>query len=646
MLLPLLLAAALAAGDATDGYAWPLDLPRELTSSFAEFRSGRFHAGIDLRTNGIGRDVFAARAGAVTRVRCSPHGYGKAIYLQLDDGNHLVYGHLDDFYPELRDYVRSAQHSAKQYTVDLYPDPGEFRVEKGQFIAKSGQTGIGAPHLHFELRDSANRPIDPRPFGLDWADTVAPQVRRIVVAPENDRARVDGDLKPIVLQVTRTPDGAYRTAPVTVHGSVGFGVESNDPGANGNVLGIYRMRLLVAGTEHFRMQHDRIDYEDHKNAAVSYHPYLLDEGRFLLLWRWPGNVCESYRHSEGNGWVSVPDTTEAVQIEVSDFHGNTTTVTVPIQHAASTEVETPATGADTNGVFDLEVYDDTLTVSVQFEGAETGTPELVWDGPEPGEASMLRIGKRTFRHRFAPMRSGLYNLHVNHPRVPNPDRRIAVAVAGSDTEFQLDDVTLHIPADAPYGRFFMQSLSRMPANSPLRAHGDAWRFWPALTPLCNPVSISFPAPETIGAPEKTGLYQIFSGWSLQNTERQGNRLSMKASRLGSFAILEDSQPPSVSNVLPVEGFQAQSARPGIEATLHDSGSGIDRVEIYCGEAWLLTRYDPELNHMHWEQDEDLPAGPQSLRIVVTDKSGNTNTTLRNVVIPDPKAPVPPTKDNG
>ena len=117
----LVIVAALSA-DPSAVYAWPLSLPRALTSSFAEYRVGRYHMGVDLRTGPIGKDVFAAADGYVSRIRCSPYGYGKAIYLQLEDGNSVVYAHLDDYAPALRDYVRRAQHDRKKYTVDLYPD--------------------------------------------------------------------------------------------------------------------------------------------------------------------------------------------------------------------------------------------------------------------------------------------------------------------------------------------------------------------------------------------------------------------------------------------------------------------------------------------------------------------------------------------
>ena len=175
--------ACVFAAGASSGYEWPLDLPRQLTSSFAEYRPGRFHAGIDLRTQGVGRPIRAAHDGYVSRVRCSPWGYGKAVYVQLPDGNTAVYGHLSDYRSDLLAYVRKAQHAKQRYTVDLYPELKAFPVRRGEVIAKSGQTGIGAPHLHYEVRDKDQHPINPRRLGIVWPDEARPAIRKVVVAP-------------------------------------------------------------------------------------------------------------------------------------------------------------------------------------------------------------------------------------------------------------------------------------------------------------------------------------------------------------------------------------------------------------------------------------------------------------------------------
>ncbi len=83
---------------------WPLDLPtRYLTSNFMEYRPGRFHAGLDLKTQTV--NGFAARAvedGWIVRVRATPTAYGRAVYLRGESGRTYVYAHLSRFNDQLR----------------------------------------------------------------------------------------------------------------------------------------------------------------------------------------------------------------------------------------------------------------------------------------------------------------------------------------------------------------------------------------------------------------------------------------------------------------------------------------------------------------------------------------------------------------
>ncbi|MBU0519826.1 M23 family peptidase, partial [bacterium] len=62
-------------------------MSRSLSSTFGETRDGHYHFGIDIKTNGTeGHSCYAVADGDIVRVRVSPYGYGKALYLQLADG--------------------------------------------------------------------------------------------------------------------------------------------------------------------------------------------------------------------------------------------------------------------------------------------------------------------------------------------------------------------------------------------------------------------------------------------------------------------------------------------------------------------------------------------------------------------------------
>ena len=125
---------------------------------------GHFHAGLDFSTGeAVGSPVYAALPGCVVRVRASGTGYGRAVYVQADDGRLLVYAHLDAFDGPLADWVAAVQDSSGEYEQDLWPAAGRFAVRAGQRLGWSGRSGTDSPHLHFEIRRDGI-PVDPRKY--------------------------------------------------------------------------------------------------------------------------------------------------------------------------------------------------------------------------------------------------------------------------------------------------------------------------------------------------------------------------------------------------------------------------------------------------------------------------------------------------
>ncbi len=626
MFFALILALFAADDPANEPYAWPLDLPRQLTSSFAEYRSGRFHMGIDLRTGPIGKNVYAAGNGYVSRVRCSPYGYGKAVYLQLNDGNSVVYAHLDDYAPELGDYVRRAQHAARNYTVDLYPERGQFPVKRGALIAKSGQTGIGVPHLHYEFRDPSGAPINPRNLGIDWPDSTAPVIQKALLVPAAPEATVDHDYKPFVLSVRRDAAGNYTTDPVAVSGPVALGVDVIDPANEGaSKLGIYQIDTTVAGEPVFTLRHDRVSYAHNGDGSVAYHPFFLHEGRFLMQWRWPGNQVESYQVSARDGAFTLEGPSADLVARIADVHGNTATLTIPLRNEAFTPPEVAATTDGGTGAFTVDCYGPWLVFSVQFEGPEGVEPVLVREGRDIERQPFARVGYRTFRAVYAPQPGvSRINAYVDHPRVDPELRTVYVQPAGGSriTASLSDGVEADIPGGSPYGALFLGATER-PVSAPrgMRAYGDAVQLWPEDTPLRESVALRFDVPDAAANASNLAVYRRSGGgWSYQGGARRGKTLDLTVSRYGEYALMEDTTPPRIA-IEPVNGVS--SRRPAIIATISDNESGIANFDVTLnGEKWLLFEYDPERNVLEWEGDEDLPEGTQTIVVTVSDQAGN------------------------
>ena len=82
-------------------YLWPTNSSKTITAFFGEERPRRYHAGIDIRTYGkVGFETYAIEDGYIEKIKIDYKGYGKTLYLRLEDGNLAVYAHLDKFSPE------------------------------------------------------------------------------------------------------------------------------------------------------------------------------------------------------------------------------------------------------------------------------------------------------------------------------------------------------------------------------------------------------------------------------------------------------------------------------------------------------------------------------------------------------------------
>ncbi len=158
---------------------WPMPARTDLSSGFGDYRSGRFHYGLDLRTGPKNLAVVAPVDGYVSQVWLQYFGYGKALYLAGDDGRTYVFAHLARYAPSIDKTVRKIQVTKESYNIREWFEPSRYRVRQGDTLAFSGKTGIGAPHMHFEIRDSENVPRSPLQQGLSISDKTGPLIKSL-----------------------------------------------------------------------------------------------------------------------------------------------------------------------------------------------------------------------------------------------------------------------------------------------------------------------------------------------------------------------------------------------------------------------------------------------------------------------------------
>ena len=321
LFLPLLLSA--------QNYLWPTNASTFLSSSFCEYRPGHYHSAIDIKTwNTEGYRIYAVDDGYVQRIRVSPFGYGKVLYLKLKDGRTAVYAHLQHFNKELDRALRKVQLRKKRYTVSW--SPKNRKVKRGEILGYTGQTGIGVPHLHYEIRDQKGRPLNPLHFYHIIQDHIAPKLQSILIRPLDENSRVNGSFSSVEAELQRVSGNKYRLKePIVAGGRIGLALRGYDMSDKVyNKYAFYRTILKINGTEIFKIQYDTLHFDLTRQVdlEIDYPVYRQTKKKFHKLYIEPFNHLTFYDRHLGNGVFTVEKDTIHFTIDVFDFFGNKSSI--------------------------------------------------------------------------------------------------------------------------------------------------------------------------------------------------------------------------------------------------------------------------------------------------------------------------------
>ena len=319
-----------------EGFGTPLKRPLVLSGNFGELRSNHFHSGLDLKTNlAIGIPVYATADGFVSRIKVAHFGYGKALYLTHDDGYFTVYAHLDRFEASLQAYVKQQQYKKETFELELFPKNDLFEFKAGDLIGYTGNTGSsGGPHLHYEIRDPESRPLNPlASAGIVVKDTRRPVVKAMRYYPI-DLAAEDIETTGLDLPIRKVNDSTYLTASISISGALGLGAELYDQqDAANNKNGVFQIEGFLNGAKHYEVTFDRISFDESRfmNRYMDYRYYSSTKKRVQKLFRESNNPIGIIRDPEHRGVLTIaPGQSYTYEIVVTDFHGNQSTILVPI----------------------------------------------------------------------------------------------------------------------------------------------------------------------------------------------------------------------------------------------------------------------------------------------------------------------------
>ena len=319
----------------------PLDYESILSGTFGELRTNHFHSGVDIKTKGKeGSKIYAFSEGYVSRIKISKGGYGKAIYIKHSDGKTTVYAHLKSFSKKIEKIVKTKQYLKESYEIEIFPGFNEIKISNNELIAFSGNTGgSSGPHLHFEIRDINQKPLNPLNYGIDVQDNRSPSILGLKIYSLYKNMEIKNSKN---LTFYKKDKNSYITDTIQSIGALGFGVQTIDrQDLASNKNGVYKINTYIDNDTLISIDFNKFSFEEtkHINRYIDYPEFKRNKKRFQKLFIQKNNPLSIYKKERNQGVVSlIENSRHLITIEVIDFNQNITKLFIPIKGTLDTDI--------------------------------------------------------------------------------------------------------------------------------------------------------------------------------------------------------------------------------------------------------------------------------------------------------------------
>ena len=312
----------------------PLDIPIILSGTYGELRSNHFHSGIDIKTKGIqGLNVYSYASGYVSRIKVSHGGYGKALYIKHPDGNTTVYAHLKKFSSKIEEIVKSKQYKRESYEIEFFPKENEISVLENEIIAFSGNTGgTTGPHLHFEVRDKNQIPVNPLiNSSIYIEDDRAPFFKKLFYKSYDSNNVFDSQTE---LKINKITSSLYVSDTLKSSGKIGIGIVAFDKhNRANNSNGIFKIITSLNNQNLLKILFDSISFDKtkHINTFIDYSFFKNHKIRIQKLFIEENNPLDLYSSNIDNGFITIKNKEfYKYEVNIYDANGNKSKLVVPI----------------------------------------------------------------------------------------------------------------------------------------------------------------------------------------------------------------------------------------------------------------------------------------------------------------------------
>lgn len=600
-------------------YIWPTNASHYMSSTFGETRSRHFHSGIDIGTWGQeGHPVFAARDGKLYRAGVSARGYGNVVYLKHNDGSYTVYAHLKDFAPEIRAVVDSIRFEDYSFTFGAVLEDEDITFNQGDVIGLSGSTGVGPPHIHFEVRSPQNTPINPLLTNIPVNDQVRPQFTDLLVEPLSPSTLIEGK-RELHERRPHFRGNYYDFGTIEITGPAGLAVNTFDrsDGSN-NVHAVYELELYIEGEPFFHSRVDSFNFSQNRQMLLDrVYPVLRNSRRgFQRLHLTQGNHLPFYETNESFGIIDLDDGTYSAEIIARDYHGNTTRAVatlevnnrnpdnLPRKKTAHNSIEIPATGSsDLKDWFWNNSWIAPQDSSKKIRAAKIGSYEngKILHNAGPDEYALNFDGHKSMEIYSNGSAQRVHRIVPGTPEeIRTADQRLRANFSVSSV---FDTLSVSIKHGEKEGKPYVQLI---PKNQP----------------LAGPVRITLLLDEEYRQKDRLAFYSRNSNnFSRVSSIQTDHAIKASVNDFGRYYVVRDTIPPEISSP---EIYQRSDGKWFASVTVNDDLSGIDytSARFYIDDKRGIAEYNPDENKLIYHHPDFSPSNHNHLEVVVPDHAGN------------------------
>jgi hypothetical protein len=599
----------------SDPYTFPIrpNKTNFLSGTMGELRSSHFHAGIDIKTGGkIGEPVHATKRGYITRIKVSTSGYGNALYMLHPDGNTSVYAHLDEFAKEIQEYVRQEQYKQQTFEIELFPEPYQFAFKSQEIIGLSGNTGGSlGPHLHFEIRDSQQRVLNPLHYGFDEVkDNIPPIVQGFALRPMNLNSRVSGEFKRTDIPINRTGFNYNASDTVKAIGEIGLELWGHDKlNGSANKNGISIIEVNVNGQSYFKQNIDVMSFSLQRHILVHY-PYdvkMTAGPRYHKLYVDDGNLLNFYETQSENGTLTIENgKLYNIAIKMYDPYGNMSILEMTIKGAFPQKSLGESLDFELDDI-DYTIEDNILKVYTKAN-CENESEELNLNLSGRIESLKPEYYLNTTAVYLWNLKNGIPESILNCDKGLKL-RQIYKVFPKENKTISSDNMRIEFSPYSLFDTLYIETNYEIKTTDSL----EIFSLGPITSPLKSSIEIELSPMRNHYNTEKSYIYKTddSGNFSFEGGEWENGKIKFSTRDLADYTILTDSIPPFV-----------QDGTTKYTYIIDDKLSGINSFEAHLDGEWVLMKYEPKDNMIwiDWLNDEMKKTGEFVLK--VTDNAGN------------------------